>query len=86
MRVVAVVSELMFASRVTTLLEAAGHEVARVSAPEDVSGNVDVIIVDLTTVEPEAVADARYWRYAPRSTPPRTACCLRGRSCRVGTS
>lgn len=57
-RVVAIVSDLMLASRVTTSLEAAGHEVERaMSLPDELDG-VDLLVADLDAIEPERLAEA----------------------------
>ena len=57
-RVVAIVSDLMLASRVTTSLGAAGHEVEQASSiPAELDG-VDLIVADLDTVDPEELAGA----------------------------
>ena len=54
-RVVAVVTDLMLGSRVTTSLTGAGHEVDQVSAlPEDLDG-VDLVVADLDAVAPEGL-------------------------------
>lgn len=55
-RVVAIVSDLMLASRVSTALEAAGHEVERTaSVPDEVDG-ADLVVADLDVASPENVA------------------------------
>lgn len=57
-RVVAIVSDLMLASRVTTSLQAAGHEVEQeASLPDELDG-VDLLVADLDAVEPESVGAA----------------------------
>jgi len=54
-RVVAVVPDLLFGSKVRGMLAAAGHEVELVgSADEARSRAADVVIVDLTAGEPDA--------------------------------
>ena len=54
-RVVAVVPDLLFGSKVQGMLAAAGHEVELVgSADEARSRAADVVIVDLTAGEPDA--------------------------------
>jgi hypothetical protein len=53
-RIAAVVPELLFGSKVEELLRQAGHEVERHQRPEHV-GEADVVVVDLSEVEPEAV-------------------------------
>ena len=55
-RVVAVVSDLMLASRVTTALAAAGHEVEQeASLPDEVDG-ADAVVADLDVVDVERLA------------------------------
>lgn len=55
-RVVAIVSDLMLASRVTTSLGATGHEVEQVSSiPAELDG-VDLIVADLDAADPEELA------------------------------
>jgi hypothetical protein len=55
-RVVAVVADLMLASRVTTALAAAGHEVEQEpSVPAELDG-VDAVVADLDVAEPERLA------------------------------
>jgi hypothetical protein len=51
-RVVAIVSDLMLASRVTTSLSAAGHEVEQESALPDELDGVDLVVADLDAIEP----------------------------------
>ena len=54
-RVVAVVPDLLFGSKVQGMLAAAGHEVELVgSADQARSRAADVVIVDLTAGEPDA--------------------------------
>ena len=54
-RVVAVVPDLLFGSKVQGMLAAAGHEVELVASAEDArSRAADVVIVDLTAGEPDA--------------------------------
>lgn len=51
-RVVALVPDLLFGSRVQSMLEAAGHEVILTGAEEEARAEVefaDVLVVDLTT-------------------------------------
>jgi len=57
-RVAAVVPDLLFGSKVKAMLEAAGHEVALVPAP-DRAGEADVLVVDLASgvIGPEAAGD-----------------------------
>jgi hypothetical protein len=53
-RVVAVVPDLLFGSKVQGMLAAAGHEVELVGSPDDArSRAADVVIVDLTAGEPD---------------------------------
>ena len=55
-RVVAVVSDLMLASRVTTSLTEAGHDVQQESSlPEEMDG-VELLVADLDTASPEELA------------------------------
>jgi len=55
-RVLTIVSDLMLASRVTTSLQAAGHEVEqRGSLPAELDG-VDLLVADLDVVEPGQLA------------------------------
>ena len=57
-RIVAIVSDLMLASRVTTSLGGAGHEVEQVSSiPAELDG-ADLIVADLDIVDPDALAAA----------------------------
>lgn len=57
-RVVAIVSDLMLASRVTTSLGGAGHEVEQAtSIPAELDG-ADLIVADLDTVDPVELAEA----------------------------
>jgi hypothetical protein len=56
-RVVAVVSDLMLASRVSTALEAAGHEVEQEPAiPSELDG-VDLVVADLDAAPPERLGE-----------------------------
>lgn len=51
-RVVAVVPDLMFASRIEATLGAAGHDVELVSAPADAAGSSpDVVVADLADAD-----------------------------------
>ena len=55
-RIVAIVADLMLASRVTTALAAAGHEVEQeTSVPAELDG-VDLVVADLDATEPERLA------------------------------
>jgi hypothetical protein len=56
-RVVAIVSDLMLASRVTTSLSAAGHEVEQTPTLPDELDGVDVVVADLDLADVERVAD-----------------------------
>jgi hypothetical protein len=56
-RIVAVVSDLMLASRVRTSLEASGHEVEQGPALPDELDGVDLVVADLDAVAPEALAE-----------------------------
>ena len=56
-RVVAIVTDLMLASRVTTSLSGAGHDVEQVATvPSELDG-VDLVVADLDAIPPEEVAD-----------------------------
>jgi hypothetical protein len=56
-RIVAVVSDLMLTSRVTTSLSESGHEVEQaLTVPDELDG-VDLVVADLDTAEPERLAD-----------------------------
>jgi hypothetical protein len=55
-RVVALIPDLLFGSNVVGALQAGGHSVRLVSAP-DVDPDTDVLVVDLTT-DPAARVDA----------------------------
>ncbi len=57
MRVVAVLPDLMFGSKVSELLGAAGHEVVIAPAGEVSAGDAEVVVVDLASgvVAPEEV-------------------------------
>jgi CheY-like chemotaxis protein len=57
-RVVALIGDLLFGSKVQAMLEAAGHEVDLVTGDVEVwdeIGGVDVLVVDLTTDEVDPV-------------------------------
>jgi hypothetical protein len=56
-RIAALVSDLMLASRVSTSLESAGHQVERDSALPDELDGIDLVVADLDAVRPEALAD-----------------------------
>lgn len=55
-RVVAIVSDLMLASRVSTALGAAGHEVEQTASVPDELDGADLVVADLDVAEPEQVA------------------------------
>ena len=55
-RVLAVVTDLMLASRVSTGLQGAGHEVRQVADPPAEATDVDLIVADLDSVDPESLA------------------------------
>ena len=55
-RIVALVSELMLASRVEGSLRAAGHEVTVKAVPDAEAAEADAIVADLEAVDAEAVA------------------------------
>ena len=52
-RVAAIVTDLMLASRVTTALDAAGHEVEQMATLPDELDGVDLVVADLDAAEPE---------------------------------
>lgn len=52
-RVVVIGADLMLASRVTTALDAAGHEVEQTGSVPDELDGVDLLVADLDAVEPE---------------------------------
>jgi hypothetical protein len=58
-RILAVVSDLMLASRVRTSLEAAGHDVSPAASldPGALDG-VDLVVADLDVASPEDLAEA----------------------------
>ena len=55
-RVAALVGDLMLASRVSTALEAVGHEVEQDSAVPDELDGIDLLVADLDAVPPEDLA------------------------------
>jgi len=56
-RVLAIVTDLMLGSRVTTALQGAGHEVEQVtSIPEEADG-VDLIVADLDAADPARLGE-----------------------------
>ena len=66
-RVVALIGDLLFGSKVQAMLDAAGHDVDLVSAAADAAGRVaqsDVLVVDLTTEDPGGEAVGRLVRAA----------------------
>jgi hypothetical protein len=56
-RVAVLVEDLMLASRVTTSLDAAGHEVERMGSLPDELDGVDLVVADLDAVRPEDLSD-----------------------------
>jgi len=56
-RVVAVVQDLMLASRVRTALEASGHEVEQQTALPDELDGIDLVVADLDQVAPENLVE-----------------------------
>ena len=56
-RIVAIVSDLMLASRVTTSLSAAGHEVEQTATLPDELDGADLVVVDLDVADVERVAE-----------------------------
>jgi hypothetical protein len=56
-RIIAIVQDLMLASRVRTSLEASGHEVEQdFSLPDELDG-VDCLVADLDAVAPERLTE-----------------------------
>jgi hypothetical protein len=56
-RIAAIVSDLMLASRVSTALEASGHEVEQESELPDELDGVDLVVADLDVAAPETLGD-----------------------------
>jgi hypothetical protein len=56
-RIVAVVTDLMLASRVRTSLEAAGHEVEQDAGVPDELDGIDLVVADLDAVPPEKLSE-----------------------------
>jgi nucleoside-diphosphate-sugar epimerase len=56
-RVMVLGIDLMLASRVTTSLSGAGHEVEQVRSPPDELDGVDLVVADLDAIEPEALGE-----------------------------
>jgi nucleoside-diphosphate-sugar epimerase len=56
-RVLVIGSDLMLASRVTSSLGAAGHQVEQVSEIPDELDGVDLVVADLDAVRPELLAE-----------------------------
>jgi len=56
-RVLAIVSDLMLASRVSTSLAAAGHEVEQRPAIPDELDAVDLVVADLDAAAPERLGE-----------------------------
>jgi hypothetical protein len=56
-RVLVLATDLMLASRVTTSLDAAGHEVEQDSSLPDELDGVDLLVADLDAIEPARLAD-----------------------------
>ena len=54
-RILALVSDLMLASRVEGSLRAAGHEVTVKATPDSETVEADAIVADLEAVDPDAV-------------------------------
>ena len=55
-RVLAIVTDLMLGSRVSTSLKGAGHEVTQVAEVPGGAEGADLIVADLDTAEPERLA------------------------------
>jgi hypothetical protein len=56
-RIAAVVADLMLASRVSTALEASGHEVEQSSFLPDELDGVDLLVADLDAVSPQELSE-----------------------------
>jgi hypothetical protein len=56
-RVLAIVTDLMLGSRVSTALQGAGHEVTQVAEMPKEAGEVDLIVADLDAAEPAGLAE-----------------------------
>ena len=56
-RILAVVADLMLASRVRTSLEATGHDVEQDTELPDELDGIDLVVADLDAVPPEALGD-----------------------------
>jgi hypothetical protein len=56
-RIAAVVGDLMLASRVSTALQASGHEIEQDTELPDELDGIDLLVADLDTVAPEKLAD-----------------------------
>ena len=56
-RIAAVVADLMLASRVSTSLEAGGHEVEQDTELPDELDGIDLVVADLDAVSPEALGE-----------------------------
>ncbi len=54
-RVLAIVTDLMLGSRVSTALQGAGHEVTQVAEVPTDAGEVELIVADLDTADPAAL-------------------------------
>lgn len=55
-RVLAIVTDLMLGSRVSTALQGAGHEVTQVAETPKEAGEVDLVVADLDVAEPAELA------------------------------
>ena len=56
-RIAAVVADLMLASRVSTSLEASGHEVEQDTGLPDELDGIDLVVADLDAVSPESLGE-----------------------------
>jgi len=56
-RIAAVVADLMLASRVSTALQASGHEVEQDAQLPDELDGIDLVVGDLDVVSPEALGE-----------------------------
>jgi nucleoside-diphosphate-sugar epimerase len=72
-RVAVIGADLMLASRVTTALDGAGHEVEQSGSLPDRLEGIDLVIADLDSVEPERLGDLEqpvlgFYRHTDTST------------------
>jgi hypothetical protein len=56
-RIAAIVADLMLASRVSTSLQASGHEIEQDTALPDELDGIDLVVADLDAVAPERLGE-----------------------------